>query len=52
MVKINKEKNIINDDMDLEETMADLPFLPDSSKTKPCLNIKPSKRAKEVMSND
>ena len=38
--------------MELEETMADLPFLPDSSKTKPCLFVKPSKRAKEVMAND
>ena len=38
--------------MELEETMADLPFLPDPSKTLPCLYVKPSKRAKEVMAND
>ena len=38
--------------MELEETMADLPFLPDSSKTLPCLLVKPSKRAKEVMANE
>ena len=32
----------------LEETMDDVPFLPASSKTKPSLNILPSRKMKEV----